>query len=125
MPRPKTREGNSEQLCIKVSIALLEEIDAARGEQSRPDWGRNAFLAALGHPPGYAGTVHGIGIITDERMPPGTAALVSRDSDAVAVSAFALAADEPEPERPRRPGKGPCVHRVQAGAWCKRCGHLI
>jgi len=49
MPRPKTREGNSEQFCVRVSLDLLEEIDAARGELSRPDWGRDAFLAALGH----------------------------------------------------------------------------
>jgi hypothetical protein len=99
MPRPKSREGNSEQLCIKVSIALLEEIDAARGEQSRPDWGRDAFHAALG------------------RKPAPLAA------DAVDVSR--LGASEPPSERPRKPGKGPCDHRVNPGAWCKRCERLI
>jgi hypothetical protein len=70
--------------------------------------------------------VHGITIITDERMPPGTAALVSRGRDAVSVEPFSLGAEDAQPERSRKPaGKGPCEHRVQPGAWCKRCGHLI
>lgn len=122
MPRPKSREGNSEQLCIKVSIALLEEIDAARGEQSRPDWGRNAFLAALGHPLGYAGTVHGIKIITDERMPPGTGALVSRGPDAVSVSALSLGASEPEPEQARKNCKHP---KVRIKGTCPDCHEWV
>jgi hypothetical protein len=107
MPRPKSREGNSEQLCIKVSIALLEEIDAARGERSRPDWGRDAFLAALGHKPA---SFRGIKISTDERMPPGAAALVSRGRDGVSVSAVSLGADSPEPVRAPKNCKHPRVH---------------
>lgn len=71
-------------------------------------------------------TVHGIKIVTDERMPPGTAALVSRDRDEVSVSAFSVGASEPEPERSRKPSsKGPCPHRVSPGAYCKRCERLI
>ena len=73
MPRPKSREGNSEQLCIKVSVALLEEIDAARGEQSRPDWGRAAFLAALSRKPDTSSS--GIKAAIDDRQPPGTGTL--------------------------------------------------
>lgn len=105
------------QLCIKVSQALLDEIDAARGEQSRPDWGRDAFLAALRHKPAPPG----IKIISDERMPPGTVALVSRGRDEVSVSAFSLGASKPE-RAARSRAKAACPHRLPSGAYCKTCG---
>jgi hypothetical protein len=123
MPRPRSPEGKNENLCVRVSETLLAEIDAARGERSRSDWGRDAFLAALGHPPGYAGTVHGIKIISDERMPPGTAALVSRGLDGVAVSAFSLGAGEPEPGQ----DAGLCPHPKSARlkGRCTRCRTFV
>jgi hypothetical protein len=52
----------------------------------------------------------GIKIVTDERMPPGTAALISRGRDGVSVSAFSLGASEPEPERAPKSCKHPRVH---------------
>ena len=120
MPRPKSREGNSEQLCIKVSLDLLAAIDAARGDQSRPDWGRDAFHAALEHSPPDP---LGIKIITDERMPPGTAALVSRDRDGVSVSAFSIGAGEPEPQQ----DAGQCPHpkKDRLKGRCTRCRTFV
>src|ERR1035441_10651093 len=68
-----------------------------------------AALAAAGHQQPPADPL-GIKIITDERMPPGTAALVSRGRDGVSVSAFSLGASEPEPERAPKNCKHPRVH---------------
>lgn len=48
MPRPRSLDGKNENVTVKVSKPLLAEIDAARGSRSRSDWGRDAFLAALG-----------------------------------------------------------------------------
>lgn len=53
---------------------------------------------------------HGIKIVTDERMPPGAAALISRGPDAVSVSAFSLGADQAKPERAPKSCKHPGVH---------------
>jgi hypothetical protein len=119
MPRPRSPQGKNENVCVRVSETLLAEIDAARGARSRSDWGRDAFLAALGHDPAPLG----IKIVTDERMPPGTAALVSRGRDSVSVSAFTLGADEPEPERAVRSRAKPgCKHRLPPGTtYCKTC----
>lgn len=48
MPRPKSLDGNNETVSVKVSESLRDAIDDARGRRSRSDWGRDAFLAALG-----------------------------------------------------------------------------
>jgi len=118
MPRPKTREGNSEQFCIKVSLDLFEAIDAARGILSRAEWARRALLAAAERRPDPLG----IKIVSDERIPPGTAALVSRGRDRTSVSAFSLAADLAEPPASAKSRTGGCPHRLPAGAYCKTCG---
>jgi DNA-binding MarR family transcriptional regulator len=87
-------------------------------------------LAALGaafDAPGSAAplSIGGIevGITVDERQPPGTVGIVSRDRDGVPVSAFSLGAEVPEPEEAREPG--PCEHRRPPGSYCARCGRLI
>ena len=54
-----------------------------------------------------------ITITADERMPPGTAAFVSRGK----VAAFNIG-PEPGPERKT----ASCPHRLPAGAYCKTCG---
>ena len=68
-------------------------------------------------------TVHGIKIVADERMPPGTAALISRGRDSVSVSAFPLGADQDKPEpASTKSRKDGCPHRLPPGAYCKTCG---
>jgi hypothetical protein len=64
----------------------------------------------------------GIKIVTDERMPPGTAAFISRGRDGVSVSAFSLGAGEPEPE----PAPKSCKHpRVHGKGVCPDCHEWV
>lgn len=100
-------------MAVRFSEPEAAEIDAARGNTDRSVWLRTVALAAaraLGREPLPADAVT---IITDDRMPPGTAALVSRGD----VAAFRIGTD-PQP--------GPvlgaeCPHRLPSGAWCKTC----
>ena len=97
MPRPKSPDGKNENVCIKVSPLLLAEIDAARGRQSRSDWGRDAFIAALG------------------------AKEPARGRRAKAPEAPPTMPSAGPPPRPRKAGTD-CPHRLPPGAYCKACG---
>ena len=103
VPRPKSREGNSEQMCVKVSLGLLEQIDAKRGSQSRSDWGRAAFLAAIGRPSG----------------PPRTRTRKTAPTPAVPVTFR-------EPELPADPEPA-CTHPKSARlkGRCSRCKTFV
>ena len=68
-------------------------------------------------------TVHGIKIIADERMPPGTAALVSRGRDEVSVSAFSIGAAEPEPQQDAGQCSHPKADRLKGR--CRRCRTFV
>jgi hypothetical protein len=94
---------------------------AAREGETVTDVITRAFREYVkGEPPQR---VHGIKIITDERMPPGTAALVSRGRDGVQVSAFSLGAEEPGPQQ----DTGPCTHpkKDRLKGRCARCRTFV
>ena len=109
-------------MSARFTDAEAEAIDAARGGVDRGPWLRLAALAAAGHKQPPADPL-GIKIITDERMPPGTAALISRGRDGVSVSAFSLGAGEPEPQQDTDECSHPKKDRLKGR--CARCRTFV
>ncbi len=106
--RPKSPDGKRVPMSTRLSEPEAAEIDAARGNTSASEWLREVALAAARASGRKPLPTDAITIVTDDRMPASTAALVSQGN----VVAFTI---EPEPDlapkdckHPRVHGKGAC-----------------
>jgi len=113
MARPKSPDGKRVPMSTRFSEPEAAAIDAARGNTDRSVWLREVALAAARSSGRKPLPTDVITITADDRMPPGTAALVSRGK----VTAFNIGAT-PEPARK----SAACPHRLPVGAYCKTCG---
>lgn len=127
MPRKPTRDGRRVHINIRVSEPEAVLLDSVRGELRRGPWMREAALGAA-HRMRNSGIPEslGIGIIVDDRQPPGIVSVIAPGEEKTDVRSFALTPEEAVPKHGRKPkAKRPCEHRIRPGSYCTRCGRLI
>jgi hypothetical protein len=121
--RPKSPDGRRVPMSTRFSEPEAAAIDAARGNTGRSEWLREVALAAASASDRKPLPTDVITIVTDERMPPGTAAYVGPSGKVAAFNigtgpkppAAPVRFREPEPnlapmdcKHPRVHGKGAC-----------------
>jgi hypothetical protein len=97
-------------MAARFTASEAEAIDKARGDTDRSVWLRSAALDALERQSPQPGTLPGMKVIVNDRMPPGLIAVVSPGPDGPSAVTARIAKPEP------------CPHRLPSGAFCKACG---
>jgi hypothetical protein len=125
VPRRKSPDPRDRTAAARFTESEFAAIERARGATDRSVWLRNVALKAAGLPadpePASIGPYR-FQLIADERMPPGSMALVSHDADGnPSVARIDGVGTQAEPSE----DKGPCLHRVKPGSFCRSCNRLI